>query len=376
MSEKTEEPTKKKLRESAEQGEVPQSPVVVRLVASIGLLELISASRSFWLPALTAMVNRPFEVLGANPSVETALLSTILMSVLTIAALISVVALMLAAALALAANLLQVGFMVAPDAVPKWDALDAVSNLTQMFSKERLVELLLNLAKVICIGGCGFFAIYSSLESILHLADRSLSFAFHRLLDVVVHIERTALVTIIVLVALDWVAKRHYFMQQMMMSVEDVKREHKDDSGDPHMRQHRKDIGNEIAVGDPVANTRKADAIVTNPTHFAVAISFRPHQAPLPIVLARGTGALALRMVEVGKKVGIPRVRYVWLARTLYSVGREGRPIPRITLRAVAAVYRALNELIEQNTTLDQAIELGTDPDDPSAYPSARPADE
>ncbi|RJF92174.1 EscU/YscU/HrcU family type III secretion system export apparatus switch protein [Noviherbaspirillum saxi] len=374
MAEKTKKPTAKKLRDAAEKGQVVHSPVVVRFVASIALLELIFATRNQWRPALETLTQRPFDVLGTASTATPGMLGEILMPVLAIAALISVVAAAFAATLGVAANIMQTGFVFSPKALPRYEGLNAVQNLMQMFQMDRLLELLLNMLKVTFIGGAAGFAVYASLDTLLHLADHTLDVAFDRLLDVVVYIERSSMAAIVVLVALDWMLKRKTFMKQMMMSTEDIKREHKDQDGDPHTKQHRKKISKEITLGDNASNTRKADVIVTNPTHFAVAIGFQHIGLPLPYVLARGKDEQALAMIKIAEKDGIPRVRYVWLARTLYSVGREGKPVPRVTLRAVAAVYRALYQLMEQKASQDEAIELGTDPEDPEPHPPSAPA--
>lgn len=369
MAEKTKDPTKKKLQDSREKGQVAHSPVVVRFVASIALLEMILATRNAWLPALMGVVDRPLAVLKAAPDVTPDLLGTILLPMLSISALLVLISTGLAAALAIAANILQTGFVFAPKSMPKWESFNAVSTATQMFAPDKFLELFLNVAKVALIGGSAYLAIYWSLDALIHLGDYSLELAFDRLLDIVAYAVRFSMVSIVLLVVLDWALKRQTFLKQMRMSIDDVKREHKDSDGDPYTKAMQRRVSREIMMAKATKSAAKADAIVTNPTHFAVALRFRPSLEPLPIVLVRGQDEVALSMIEAGKTAGIPIIRFVWLARTLYSVGREGHPIPRVALRAVAAVYLALSQAHLHGTVGKGVIELGTDPDDPAAYP-------
>lgn len=136
------------------------------------------------------------------------------------------------------------------------------------------------------------------------------------------------------------------------MSHEDLRNEHKDAEGDPHMKGQRKSLARDIlnapAKPRPVGKVEDADLLLVNPTHYAVALFYRPGQTPLPRILCKGEEAEAQQLIARAHQARIPVIRFVWLARTLYRQP-EGRYIPRETLQAVAQVYRVLRQL-EQDT--------------------------
>lgn len=372
MTEKNKKPTKKKLDDAAEKGQVPHSPALVRFVSSVALLELILDTRATWLPLLQNVLGQTLERLESSSFHDDIPVESIAIPTLAVAGLLGAIATGFSAALGVVANILQTGFIIAPKAMPHWESFDVMANITQMFSAERLSELGLSITKVVCISVMGYLSIYSCLDTILHLGDQSLEKGMDLILDLVAFVERRAMAAILPLVLLDWAVKRYMFMKQMYMSEEEVKQERKDSDGSPETKNQRKKISREIILNEAMQRIKKADVLVTNPTHFAVALLFRMDVTPLPIVLARGHDDMARKMIEVARKEGVPIVRFVWLARTLFSVGREDQPIPRLTLRAVAAVYVALHKLTTTGGSASEPIELGTDPDDPIAKPMPR----
>lgn len=148
-----------------------------------------------------------------------------------------------------------------------------------------------------------------------------------------------------VIAALDYLYQKYKWTQDHMMSMDEVKREYKESEGDPMVKSQRKQLHRELMNQNTVSNVRKAKVLVTNPTHYAVALDYDKDKTPLPVILAKGEGALAQRMIEVAKEEGIPIMRNVPLARALYAEGTENAYIPRDLIGPVAEVLRWVQSL-------------------------------
>lgn len=134
-----------------------------------------------------------------------------------------------------------------------------------------------------------------------------------------------------------------------MTQVEVVK-EYKDMEGDPHVKGQRRALAQQLAQEEPKVKLPKleeADMLVVNPTHFAVALYYRPGKTPLPLLVDKGTDAEARKLIDRAKAADVPVIQCVWLARTLYEK-KLGANIPRETLQAVAFLYRTLRELNDE----------------------------
>lgn len=148
--------------------------------------------------------------------------------------------------------------------------------------------------------------------------------------------------------------ERTFFLQPLtqegidrldMSQKEEVKREFKESEGDPLIKGKRKQLHQEMIAQNQIANVRKAKVLVTNPTHFAVALDYEKDRTPLPVILAKGQGVLAQRMIETAREEGIPIMRNVPLARSLYEQGTENAYIPQDLIGPVAEVLRWVQSL-------------------------------
>ena len=129
------------------------------------------------------------------------------------------------------------------------------------------------------------------------------------------------------------------------MSKDEVKREYKEMEGDPQIKGKRKQLHQEMLSQNTLGNVRKAKVLVTNPTHYAVALDYEKDRTPLPVILANGEGFLAQRMMQVAREEGIPIMRNVPLARSLFENGTENAYIPKDLIGPVAEVLRWVQSL-------------------------------
>jgi type III secretion protein U len=315
-------------------------------------------TRSLWLSQAPLLFGSFIEQLGQASTSTRLDLKDLLMPLGGLGLVAAMAALMVASLLGLIGNIVQTGFTVAPDSIARLDRLDPIAHAKKFFSSEQLMTLGMNTVKLVAIASCTAAGVLLSLDSVLRMGNGTLLQAAELVVEVLVKCERLALVVLILCVALDWVIRKREHIKSLRMSQEEVEREQKDQYGDKHVRSQRNEMRRDMLVGELTEGTRKANAVVTNPTHFAVALLYDPARFPLPVVVARGADAKAARMREIAREEGIPIIRSVQLARSLYSVGREWQPVPRVALKAVAAVYRVVAEIRTGERRIDDFIEL------------------
>jgi type III secretion protein U len=141
--------------------------------------------------------------------------------------------------------------------------------------------------------------------------------------------------------------QRRDFTKKMMMSKSEIKREYKEMEGSPEIKGKRRQLQQELMNEPPAQRTQKANALITNPTHLAVAVLYEEEITPLPVVIAKGEGNLAAEMIAIARKHGVPIMRNVPLAHALMNTASLLEFIPVELLEPVAEVLRWVNELKE-----------------------------
>ena len=253
-----------------------------------------------------------------------------------------------AIAMKLASSWLQFGFLFAPEVLtPDFNRLNPFNQAKQMFSPQSLMTLLTGLIKALLICGVLYQVIGPSLGALVGLVNADLPGYITALVVLFRYLLHVCLGLLLVLAAVDFGLQRYFFARRMRMTHVEVVKEYKGMEGDPHTKMLRRALAQELAHEEPVAPTpplEEADMLLINPTHFAVALYYRPPQTPLPTVIAKGADARARRMIDRARAADVPVIQCVWLARTLYGI-ETGHCISRETLQAVALVYRTLREL-------------------------------
>jgi type III secretion protein U len=338
MSEKTEQPTPKRLRDAREKGQVCKSQEVGSAAVILAVFGVLLGASVFILETLLAIfeaplraMNQPFAIALPNVAGEIFFLS------------MQIVGLVLGAAICagLAANLVQTGVLVSVKAVlPSLDKLSPAQWFKKTFALKNLVELAKTVVKTLVMAIVVKFAIEDNLGLLLSIpyggvegiaaAAGSLFAAF---------IFKVAPVFVVV-AALDYFFQRHQFIKGLKMTKDEVKREYKEMEGDPLIKGKRKHLHQELAMASTLDSVRKAQVVVTNPEHVAVALVYDEKKTPLPIIAAVGEGLMAQRIIEVAREEGIPIMRNVPLARALLQDGVENEYIPADLIHPVAEVLR------------------------------------
>lgn len=359
MSEKTEKPTPKKLQDARKKGEVGQSQDVPKLLISVALLEMILALTDNGMSKLQALMQLPLSRLSdsfghaANEvfSEALSLLGTFCLLTISVALLMRIVG-----------AWIQYGPLFAVEALKiDFNRLNPVNQIKQMFTMRKLTDILTTILKATTIGLVFWLVVIPQLEWLVELAYGDLTTFWKGVESVLKSVARTTLSSLLALAILDFGLQKYYFLKQQRMSHEDIRNEFKNSEGDPHMKGHRKSVAQEI-LNEPASPRAKpsiedADLLLVNPTHYAVALCYRPGKTPLPRILLKGEDEQAKALIARAQHANVPVIRFIWLARTLYRVP-EGHYIPRHTLQSVAQVYRVLRQL-DNDLPPQDVIEMG-----------------
>jgi flagellar biosynthetic protein FlhB len=236
-------------------------------------------------------------------------------------------------------NMLQFKFQVSTKPLqPKFSKLNPVSGMKRLFSKEKIVELLKAIAKVVLITYVVYITIKDDWVYLVQFYDMSLNQAIEIVGDIVINLGLKISVIFMIIAFVDLIYQRRKFNEDIKMTKQEVKDEYKNSEGDPQIKGKIKSKMREASQRRMMQDVPKADVVITNPTHYAVAIRYNPDEAPAPVVLAKGADYLALKIKEIAKENKVEIVENKPLARMLYANVDIGQQVPPELYQAVAEV--------------------------------------
>ncbi|WP_175958265.1 flagellar biosynthesis protein FlhB [Burkholderia sp. BCC0405] len=227
----------------------------------------------------------------------------------------------------------------------KFDRLNPISGLGRIFSIQGPIQLGMSLAKTLVVGGIGGIAIWRSKDELLGLATQPLGAALPDALHLVAVCCGTTVAGMLVVAALDVPYQIWQYNKKLRMTKEEVKREHRENEGDPHVKGRIRQQQRAIARRRMMAAVPKADVVVTNPTHFAVALQYTDGEMRAPKVVAKGVNLVAARIRELAAEHNVPLLEAPPLARALYHNVELEREIPGSLYSAVAEVLAWVYQL-------------------------------
>lgn len=337
MSDKTEKPTRKRLREARERGEVVKSSEVT---ATVGYLVLL-ISMIFMLPWLWKRLQRLFALVWSEKVMQGAADSwpNVLLALgAELAELALPVALIIAAATAASAFAQVRGVFSADPVLPKLDRLNPVEGFKRLFASQNLLNLLKLMLRLVLIGTIIVWVIMDQTDQIMRLMYGNQIQAVESGARMLLILFGAVGGLYIVFAAIDYAHQYYEYMKNLRMSKDEIKREHKDLDGDPLIKSARRRLARELAFSTPGEATRGASVLVVNPTHFAVAIFYEPGSTDLPIVVEKGLDDQALLLRRVAGEAGVPIFEYPVLARKLFHSAGVFSYIPQELFPAVAEV--------------------------------------
>ncbi len=240
---------------------------------------------------------------------------------------------------ALSANLLQVGFLFTTEPLTlKPERIDPVKGFKRIVSLRAVVELLKSLLKVIIIGVIASVFLVRSIEEILALIFKTPGASLAVLGSVTIKMGLFAAGGLLFLAVLDYLYQKYDFEKNIRMSKKDIQDELKNTEGDPLIKSKRKQRQREISMQRMMQEIPDADVVITNPTHFAVALKYDEKKMDAPYVVAKGVDYIALKIREIAKSHDVMVVEDRHLARSLYEQTEIGQEIPEAFFKAVAEI--------------------------------------
>lgn len=240
---------------------------------------------------------------------------------------------------ALAVSLGQVGFMVNEEAMKfKLERLDPLKGAKRILSKRSLVELVKGLLKVGIVGYISYLVIAPELSRIALLSTVGVGDTFRFIGFMVFKVGMCTTLALLVMAIFDYVYQRWEHNQSIRMTKQEVKEETKQTEGDPQIRMRIRSLQRETARRRMMDAVPEADVVITNPTHYAIAIKYDMDEMNAPRVVAKGKNLIAQKIKEIAKNAGIPLVENKPLAQTLFRAVEVGQDIPEDLYRAVAEV--------------------------------------
>ncbi|MBN2581668.1 MAG: flagellar biosynthesis protein FlhB [Planctomycetes bacterium] len=338
FGEKTEAPTPRRIEEARERGQVPRSvDLTAALILLAGMAALYLAGDSLGSSLLKTMQEMlEFEHAGTMDS-QTVLVEFARSShhfVVIVAPVILSIAVM-----AVLANLMQSGLVFTSHPLqPSLDKLNPLTGFGRIFSKRALARLAGNLLKLGGLSWVAYVAIRSDFDRIVALSDMSITEMLRNAGQVVVSLGFKLGAILLVVAVFDYLYQRWQYTEDLKMTKQEVREEMKRMEGDPMIREQRRHIQRQLAMQRMSAAVPKADAVITNPTHFAIAIRYDSDKMAAPQVVAKGADLVAKRIREIAMEHGVPIVEKPTLARALYKAVEVGQEIPMEFYQAVAEV--------------------------------------
>jgi flagellar biosynthetic protein FlhB len=340
---KTEEATPRRRQEAREKGQVALSTEFIAaagLVAGFLALALGGGRLARELGALVV------DVCAGLPRLGTAEWSTLDAAGLVEAAFLSVAG---ALALVVGPTMLavslagygQVGFQVSPQAVePRPERLDPLQGFSRLFGLRSVVRTVQAAGKMLVIAAAMLVVAWRHLDEVIRMGVNELGPALAGLGEIAFRCTLAGAVAVLLLSLLDLLFQRYQHARDLRMSRQEVKEEHRLTEGDPHLRARIRQLQREMATRRMMADVPKSTVVVTNPTHYAVALRYEPSDPArrAPVVVAKGADHLAQRIKEVAAAAGVVQYEDVELARALHARVEIGQEIPEELYAAVAVV--------------------------------------
>jgi type III secretion protein U len=345
VSDKTEEPTPKRLRKAREQGDSGTSSYASQAVAFFVVLALVPG-------AVRALVENSTEQIKAAIAHAGDVQPVAALDAATLASTVLKLALPLIAAAAVVgavATVVQTGGFVATKRLAlQFNRLNVFSGFGQLFSGVRLFSVARALAAAAIIAWLTERALRTHL---LDLARTSGRMAYVGLVagTIAKSVARDAALVGLGIAVIDLLVVRSAWLRRLRMSKDEVKREHKESEGDPQIKAARERAHREMLAAATVAKVKEATVVIVNPTHVAVALRYREGEDRAPLVLATGEDDLAARIARAAREYGIPVMQDVPLARALVELP-AGEEIPEELYAAVAEILRELWTAQEKTT--------------------------
>ena len=335
---KTEEPTQRKLEKAREEGQFARSQDLTVAMITLGAALAIYAIGIYFPRNILELMTSLFlldQNLIENPNSMQASFLTAFVNLLLLFLPVVIVTIVMA----VTANFLfgGIGFSI-KGFLPKGQKINPLSGLKKIFSAKSLFELVKSLLKLVVISGFLYFCYALFWERLLTIGTLSTQLAIISGLSIVAQAFIVLSVALLIIAAVDAPYQFFQFKDQQKMSFQEIKDEYKESEGQPEVKRKIREKQREAAMASMIDAIKDADVVVTNPNHFAVALSYQVGGAAAPVVIAKGMNLIAERIKEEAKKHGVTIFEQPELARALYFTTDINSQIPEQLYKVVAEV--------------------------------------
>ena len=335
--EKTEEPTPKKIEDARQKGNVPKSMDTAGFVALLAGVVTLFFMLGWFGERLGNIYHYCSSMMGSEltpRSVANIMSAIVIQMVLILLPLAGVI--MVAGVLG---NVMQFGFIFTTEPLtPDISKIDPIKGIGRLFSMKKLVETIKIVLKVSAVFGVAFYFFLSFVKELPHTVFYTMFDQLIWLKEKILILAAVMLLVFLVLAIIDLFITRYNYFKDLRMSKQEIKDEYKQMDGDPQVKGRIRQLQMQAAKKRMMQNVPAADVIITNPTHYAVALRYDKELEDAPVILAKGVDFLALQIKKIGLENGVEIVENPPLARELYKICEIDRQIPSNLFKAVAAV--------------------------------------
>lgn len=346
--EKTQEPTPKKIEDAKEKGNFARSKEITTVaiffmaLLFFGLGQEYLITRMQYAGAYFFQFDRFLELTPWT-------LRGLFWKVLTVSVPILAPLFFLIFVAGLAGEIGQIGFRVLKDPFePKWNKLNPVEGFKRIFSLKQFVEGLKSSIKLAIFALMAVVTVRQYFPQIAVMADNTPMQGLLIMFKMALTLGIRVCIVLAFFALFDYIFQRWQWRQKLRMTHQEVKDEYKQQEGDPILKQRIRSIQMEIARKRMMQEVPDADVVITNPTHYSVALRYNPEDNHAPIVVAKGQNFLAFKIRELAEKEGVPIVENPPLCRAIYKQVEVGRPIPGALFKSVAQILASIWKLAEK----------------------------
>lgn len=347
--EKTEKATPKKRQDTRKKGQAAKSQDVNTAISLLAVFTFLLFFSSNLGHVVIDIFHRTFNEYMLMDLTEENLRQMVLDLIMALGILLGPV-MLLALVASIGSNLMQVGFLVTGEPLkPKLEKIDPIKGFKRIFSVRAIVELFKSILKIGFVGFITFLVLWLRIDEVLILSHKSVPAALKTIGSLTLQMGISASIALLFLSLFDYLYQRYDFEKNIRMSKQDIKDEFKNMEGDPLIKSKIKQKQREMAMARMMQEVPKADVVITNPTHYAIALMYDEEKSDAPFVVAKGIDFMAQKIKKIAKENDVVLVENRPLAQALYKQTDIGQSIPEDFFKAVAEilayVYRLKRKL-------------------------------
>ncbi len=336
--EKTEKATPKKRKDTRKKGQVAKSSDVNTAISLLVIFLSFIAIGPYMRDRLLSFIETFYTDLLTMKLSESNV-HTLFISLLKDMGIILAPILLVALIAGVASNYLQVGFLFSAEAIqPKLEKLDPIKGFKRIYSMRAIVELIKSILKITVVGFAAFAVLWLHYGEILRLPLLTPAEVLSFVSKLTLWMGLSGAGALLILAGLDYLYQRFDYEKNIKMSKQDIKDEYKKSEGDPIIRSKIKQRQREMAMRRMMQEVPKADVIITNPTHYAIALKYDEGKMNAPYIVAKGVDHMALKIRKIAKEHDVMMVENRPLARALYDQVEIDQAVPEEFFKALAEI--------------------------------------